>query len=66
MHMRDIYCSANLLLKQHGKAAKTHATQRVQELQASGDEKGVWVWMSIIDAIMMLESSKLSERQATH
>ena len=37
MHIRDIYCGANLLLKQQGKAAKAHATLRVRELQASGD-----------------------------
>lgn len=46
MLMRDIYCSANILLKQHGPAAKSYAIQRVQELRASGDEKGAWVWMA--------------------
>ena len=66
MLMRDIYCSANILLKQHGAAAKSHATQRVQELQASGDEKGACVWMGIVDAIAVLELSEAGEGQAIH
>lgn len=66
MIARDIYCSANLLLKQHGRAAKAHAAQRVQELKASGDEKGAWAWMGIIDAIGVLELSEPLDGQATH
>lgn len=66
MIARDIYCSANLLLKQHGKAAKAHAAQRVQDLKASGDEKGIWAWMGIIDAIEMLELSEPLDGQTTH
>ena len=66
MLMRDIYCSANILLKQHGPAAKSHAIQRVQELRASGDEKGALVWMGIIDAIAVLELSEPPEEQTTH
>ena len=38
MHMRGIYLSANLLL--HSKVAKARAAQRVQELQASGNQEG--------------------------
>ena len=66
MIARDIYCSANLLLKQHGKVAKAHAAKRVQELKASGDEKGVWAWVSIIDAIGVLELSEPLDGQTTH
>ena len=51
MRMRDIYCSAGLLMKQYGNAAKAHAAERVQKLQASSDEKGAWVWIGIINAI---------------
>lgn len=66
MLMRDIYCSANLLLRQHGKAAKAHAVQRIKELQASGDEKGACVWMGIVDAIVVLDASEPTEEQAIH
>ena len=66
MRMRDIYCSAGLLMKQHGNAAKAHAAERVQELQASGDEKGAWVWMGIVDAIGVLEMTELPEGEAMH
>ena len=66
MITRDIYCSANLLLKQHGKAAKAHAAQRVQDLEVSGDEKGVLAWMAIIDAIGVLELSAPLDGQTTH
>ena len=66
MLMRDIYCSANILLKQHGPAAKSYAIQRVQELRASGDEKGALVWMGIGDAIAVLELSGPPEGQTIH
>ena len=66
MLMRDIYCSANILLKQQGPAAKPHAIQRVQELRASGDEKGALVWMGIVDAIAVLELSEPPEGKTTH
>lgn len=40
MQMGDTYRSTNLLLEQqHGKAAKAHAAQRVQELQGSATRK---------------------------
>ena len=66
MIARDIYSSANLLLKQHGKAARAHAAQRVQELKAAGNERGAWAWMSIIDAIGVLELSEPLDGQTTH
>ncbi len=66
MRMRDVYCSAGLLMKQHGNKAKVHAAERVHELQASGDEKGAWVWMGIIDAIEVLEMTEPPEGEATH
>ena len=66
MLIRDVYCSANILLKQHGPAAKSYAIQRVQELRASGDEKGALVWMGIVDAIAVLELSEPPEGQTTH
>ena len=66
MLMRDVYCSANILLKQHGPAAKSYAIQRVQELRASGDEKGALVWMGIVDAIAVLESTEPPAGQPTH
>ncbi len=66
MLMRDIYCSANILLKQHGPAAKSYATQRLEELQAVGDEKGAGVWMGIVDAIAVLESIEPPAGQSTH
>ena len=66
MITRDIYCSANLLLKQHGRAAQAHAAKRVQELKASGDEYGAWAWMSIIDAIGVLELSEPLDGRTTH
>ena len=66
MQMRDLYLSANLLLKRYGKEAKAHAAHRVQELQTSGDEKGAWVWMGIIDAMAVLESIGPPDRRPTH
>jgi len=66
MLMRDIYCSANIVLKQHGKDAKAHATERAQELRAAGDEKGMCVWMGIAEAIRVLEMSEPLEGQVTH
>lgn len=66
MLMRDIYCSANIVLKQHGKDAKAHATERVQEFRAAGNEKGTCVWMGIVEAIRVLEMIEPLEGQAIH
>lgn len=66
MLMRDVYCSAKIVLRQHGPAAKSYAIKRVKELRASGDEKGILVWMGIVNAITVLELSEPPERQTTH
>ena len=62
----DPYRAANLLLQQHGKDAKAHAVQRVQNMRAAGDERGEWAWMGILDAVLVLEATKPAVGETTH
>ena len=39
MLMRDIYCSANILLKQHSAAAKSHATHGFKNYRRQATRK---------------------------
>ncbi len=66
MHPVDLYRAANLLIQQHGAAAKEHAMQRALELRAAGDEPGEWTWLGVFDAVLELQSTKPAEGRATH
>ncbi len=66
MHALDLYRAANLLIEQHGPAAKELAIQRALELGAAGDEQGEWVWLGVFDAVLELQSTHREAGQATH
>ena len=55
---RDIYTSANTLIKQHGEDARNHAARRTKELEECGDMDGVAVWKLIIMAMDELLAQK--------
>lgn len=48
---KDIYISAQLLIKEHGKKAEEVAEQRMHELLGKDDPKGAGAWLSIMGAI---------------
>lgn len=51
MTPKDIYISAQLLVKQHGDKAEQVADERMRELMAKDDAKGAAVWLSISAAL---------------
>jgi hypothetical protein len=55
---RDIYRTANLLIRKHGERAHIHAAMRVDELKDKGDLGGARTWLRIIKAIDALRSTK--------
>ena len=48
---RDIWTTANSLIKQHGEDAVIHAAMRHDELLDQGDIDGVMVWKRVLAAV---------------
>jgi len=55
---RDVWASAHLYIKQHGKHAAARAAQRAVDLLASGDAAGAAVFNRITAAINVLQTTK--------
>lgn len=55
---KDIFISAQLLIKQHGGKAEDYAFQQMLALIEQDDVKGSGVWLSIMSAIEDLRSVK--------
>ena len=55
---RDIYRTANELIKQHGDDAPIHAAMRADELLDAGDLDGQAVWKRILVAVEELQSKE--------
>jgi len=55
---RDIYRTANLMIKQHGEEASIHAAMKADEMLAQGNLDGKAVWMRVIEAIGELQASE--------
>ena len=61
---KDIFISANTLIKQHGaEKAVEYADSRIEELYHSGDKRGAVVWGGIKRAILELEDVEYDKRQ---
>ncbi len=54
----DIYRSANVLVKQHGKDAPVHAAMRADAMLEKGDLDGCAVWRRILRAVEELLSKE--------
>ena len=48
---RDIYRTANLMIRKHGSKAHIHAAMRADEFSEKGDLDGQRTWLRIIRAI---------------
>ncbi len=62
----DMYRSATLLMKQHGKDAARHVAMRADTLLEAGDMEGRRVWLSIREAIKELERTRPRDDEAMH
>lgn len=64
---RDIYRSAQALIKQHGEDAPIHAAMRADELAEKGDMDGRSVWIRVVEAVKELLDKRLpSEDEVVH
>ena len=57
---KDIYRSANIMIRQHGDDAIMHAAMRADELLAKGDLEGERVWLRVIEAIKVMQDTEAS------
>ncbi len=62
----DIYCSAKLLIDQHGEDAARYAAMRADALLEGGDMEGRRVWLSILKAIEELRRTWPRRDEPTH
>lgn len=63
----DIYCTANLLLDQHGYEAPIHAAMRADELMQVGNLAGRPAWPRALKAVEVLLDKRLSrDGEAVH
>ncbi|HEU5047355.1 MAG TPA: hypothetical protein VFT64_05860 [Rickettsiales bacterium] len=57
---KDIFRSAQLLIKQHGQEAEGYATNQLKIFRERGDKQAVSVWFAIIEAIKTLQTTESS------
>ena len=63
---RDVWTSANVLLKHHGEGAPLYAVQQADALLEAGDMEGLAVWKRILRAVQELQREQPAEGQARH
>ncbi len=62
----DIYRSAKLLVKQHGKEAPIHAALKADAMLENGDLDGRAVWLRIVKAVEVLLETQPGDGAAVH
>jgi len=62
---KDIYRTANVLVKRHGSEASLFAAQRADELLEKGDAEGAVTWRRVYAAIGVL-TDKSGDNKTKH
>ena len=62
----DIYRSAKLLVKQHGKEAPIHAALKADAMLDRGDLDGQAAWLRILVAVEALLETRPGDAAAVH
>ncbi len=62
----DIFRSANVLIREHGKDAALEAAQRADAMLERGDMDGCTVWKRIVAAVGEIERTERRENEAAH
>ncbi len=62
----DIYRTANVLVKRHGRDAPIHAAMRADELLEAGDLEGRAVWKRVLRAVGELQETAPKSGEAFH
>ncbi len=63
---RDIWCSADLLVKRHGEDAPFHAAMQADPMLEAGDLDGLAVWKRILRAVEELQGKEPKPGEAVH
>ena len=62
----DIYCSARVMIREHGDGALAAAQNRANAFWDKGDDEGAAVWMRIARAIEGLQKTSPGKSDLTH
>ena len=62
----DIYCSAKLLIDQHGEDAPIFAAMQADKLAEAGNREGRRVWLRVLKAVEVLERTQPKREEPTH
>ncbi len=62
----ESYRAANLLIKQFGNLAPTHAQQWITEMKLDGDEEGASFWVRVLKALELLLSDTTPTNVVKH
>ncbi len=62
----DIYRSAQVLVKHHGRDAPIEAAMRADAMLEKGDLDGYAVWKRILRAVGVLQGTARKSREAVH
>ena len=62
----DIYRSAQVLIREHGKGAAQEASRRADAMLEKGDMKGAAVWRRVLRAVEELRRKERREGEAAH
>jgi hypothetical protein len=63
---RDIYATANVMVRRYGDDAAMEAAQRADQLTADGDTLGAAVWRRVVSAIEELAREVPREGEGVH
>jgi hypothetical protein len=62
----DIYCSASVLIREHGKNAGLEAAQRAGAMLERGDMEGKAVRLRVLHAVEEIQRKERREGEAAH
>ncbi len=62
----DIYRSAVVLIKQHGRDAPIHAAMRADAMLEAGDLGGLAVWRRIVRAVEEIQRTEWRPKEVVH
>ena len=63
---RDIWATANILIKRYGDDAELRAAERADEMLDRGDLDGQRIWMRILGAVKTLLQGEPNEGEKLH
>ncbi len=63
---RDIWATANILIKRYGDDAELRAVERADEMLDRGDLNGQHIWLRILEAVRQLAETERPKDTRLH